>query len=110
MKNDSNNNILSLIDNNPDKILLSLASRVKERRLEINYTQNDLALRSGMPLSTYRRFELSGEISLRGLVMIAFALNLTNDFSSLFDKRIYNSIDEIVEIKNIKKRKRGGRK
>lgn len=34
MENKSNNNILSLIDNNPDNIILSLAARVKERRLE----------------------------------------------------------------------------
>lgn len=110
MENESNNNILSVIDNDPDRIMLSIAGRVKERRLEKNFTQNDLSLRSGIPLPTYRRFEQTGEISLRGLVMIAFALDSTDDFSTLFDKKGYNSIDEIINIDNIKKRKRGGRK
>lgn len=110
MENKSNNNILSLIENNPDNIILSLAARIKERRLEKNFTQNDIALRSGMPLSTYRRFELTGEVSLRGLVMIAFALNATDDFSTLFDKKSYNSINEIINMESIKKRKRGGKK
>jgi hypothetical protein len=34
-----NDNILSLIENTPDLILINIAERVKQRRLELNWTQ-----------------------------------------------------------------------
>ena len=107
MKNQSSNIIVSLTDRNPDRIIMSLASRVRERRLEKNFTQKEISLRSGIPISTYRKFEQTGKISLRSLVMIAFALNATDDFSSLFDKTSYSNIDEIINFDKTKKRKRG---
>lgn len=103
-----NDNILSLIKNTPDSILLSIALRVKERRLERNWTQKNLATRAGMPLPTFRRFESTGEVSLRGLVMIAKALDMDGDFAQLFTTRTYQNIDELVSIEKKKQRKRGG--
>lgn len=50
---DTSNNILSLINNAPDKILTSVAQRVKERRLEAEQTQKELAQRAGIPLIFY---------------------------------------------------------
>jgi transcriptional regulator with XRE-family HTH domain len=106
---ESIDNILSFIDKTPDAILKTVADHVKERRLEKNYTQKAMASRAGIPLGTYRRFETSGEISFRGLVLIGLALGMTSEFDQLFSTPAYRSMDELLNIKESKKRKRGSR-
>ncbi len=101
-----NTNILSLLNKTPDSILTSVALRVKERRLERNWTQKFLASKAGMPLATYRRFEREGEISLRSLVMLSIALEAEDDFGLLFSTKNYQSIDELIDINDNKQRKR----
>ncbi len=101
-----NDNILSLLNKTPDLILGSIAGRLKERRLEKNWTQKFLASKAGMPIATYRRFERKGEVSLRGLVMIAIALEMEDDFETLFTTKGYQSIDKLIESNEKKQRKR----
>lgn len=100
-------NILALINNTPDAIMTTIAQRIKERRLEKKLTQRSLASRADMSIASYRRFETSGEISFRSLIMLAIALNMTEDFESLFTSKSYDNINELIEGKNIKKRQRG---
>lgn len=102
-------NILSLIDYSPTTILQHIASRVKVRRLELGYTQQELADRAGIPLPTYRRFERTGEIALRSLIMLSIALDATAAFADLFAARSYASIDELL-ISATKQAKRGKRR
>jgi transcriptional regulator with XRE-family HTH domain len=109
MNNEITNNIITFVSDSPVAIISSIAKRVKERRLEKNLTQKDLASRSGLSFGTYRRFETTGEISLRGLVMIALTLEITNDFDALFSNRSYSSMSELLNHKKIKQRKRGRR-
>lgn len=99
-------NILSLLSKIPDAILLSIAENVKSRRLERNWTQEFLSSKAGVTLSTYRRFERSGEISLRSLVSLSIALEAEDDFNSLFSVKNYQSIDDLIESKSNKQRKR----
>lgn len=100
------NNILSLIECNPRAVAQQVATRVKARRLEMNFTQEGIALRAGIKLPTYRRFERTGEISFRGLLQIAFAMNMLQDFEQLFTQRQYQSLDEMISHQTIT-RKRG---
>ncbi len=100
------NNILSVIDEMPQGVTMRIARQVKARRLEMNLTQEGLCVRAGIKLPTYRRFERTGEISLRGLLQIAFALNALRDFESLFAQRQYQSLDDVLAESNVK-RKRG---
>ena len=100
------NNILSVIDEMPQDVAVRIAQQVKARRLEMNLTQEGLCVRAGIKLPTYRRFERTGEISLRGLLQIAFALNALRDFESLFAQRQYQSLDDVLAESNVK-RKRG---
>ena len=93
----------------PHGLQKSLADRIKQRRLEKNITQKSLAYKSGVSYSSLRKFENSGDISLESLVKIAFSLNLENDFSELFSKPAYNTLDEMLEAKNNKSRKRAGK-
>lgn len=107
MKVDINDNILSLIDKTPNLIMSGIAQRVKQRRLEKGWTQKMLAAKAGLSLPSYRRFESSGEISVRSLVMLAFALDMTDEFETLFSSKTYQSIDDIVKAEQTKQRKRG---
>ena len=107
MKTGINDNILSLIDRTPDLLMSGIAQRVKQRRLEKGWTQKMLAAKAGLSLPSYRRFESSGEISVRSLVMLAFALDMTDEFETLFSSKTYQSIDDIVKSEQTKQRKRG---
>jgi transcriptional regulator with XRE-family HTH domain len=100
------NNILSFISNSPNEVATQLATRVKARRLELNLTQEGLATRSGIKFATYRRFEQTGEISLRGLIQIAFALNTLSEFDNLFAQKQYQSLDDVLNEQKAN-RKRG---
>lgn len=107
MKSNTNDNILSLISNSPDNIIQGIATRVRERRLELNLTQKSFASKTGIALPTYRRFESTGEISLRGLALIALTLEKTEELNQLFSSPVYKSLEELAGIYQNKKRKRG---
>lgn len=107
METSVTDNILSLISKTPDLLLSDIAQRVKQRRLEKGWTQKALASKAGVSLPSYRRFESSGEISLRSLVMLAFALDMTDEFETLFNSKTYQSIDDIINAGQTKQRKRG---
>lgn len=104
---DITDNILSLIGKTPDSLMSGIAERVKQRRLEKGWTQKMLAAKAGLSLPSYRRFESLGEIPLRSLVMLAFALDMTDEFETLFHSRTYHSIDDILKAEQPKQRKRG---
>ena len=63
-------NILVVGISNPNEIARQIAARVRERRLELDLTQEGMAARSGVKFATYRRFEQTGEISLKGLLKL----------------------------------------
>lgn len=100
------NNILSFNISNPNEVAIQIAGRVKARRLELNLTQEGLASRAGVKFATYRRFEQTGEISLRGLLQIGFALNSLAEFEALFTQKQYQSLDDVMNESNAN-RKRG---
>ena len=100
------NNILSFNITNPSDVAMQIASRVKTRRLELNLTQEGLASRAGVKFATYRRFEQTGEISLRGLLKIGFALNCLDEFNALFAQKHYQSLDDVLNEQSVN-RKRG---
>lgn len=99
-------NILSLNTTTPTNMATQIAARVKARRLELNLTQEGLATRAGVKFATYRRFEQTGEISLRGLLQIGFALNALSDFDALFAQKQYQSLDDVLNEQKVN-RKRG---
>jgi len=102
-------NNTSFDDFNPDAILKNIAKRLKRNRLELNLSQNALATKSGVSLGSLKRFENSGEISLKSLVMLALALDATQEFSLLFAAKKYQSIDELLLRGKASQTKRGRR-
>jgi len=76
-----------------------LAKRFRARRREAKVSQNELAKRSGVSLGSVKRFEGSGEISLASLLRIAAVLGYETDFEKLFERKNYQSLDEIINAK-----------
>ena len=101
-----NDTIIQINVRSVGNISASIAVRVKSRRLELNLTQSGLAARADVNLATYRKFEHTGEISLRGLLKVAMSLNCLDEFQLLFGQKQYQSLNEIVNPK-ITRRKRG---
>ena len=50
---------------------------------------------SGVPEPSIKRFELSGEISLRSMLLLAHVLGAMDEFDLLFALPIARSLDEI---------------
>ena len=96
------NNIVTFNISSPSDIALQIAARVKVRRLELDLTQEG----AGVKFATYRRFEQTGEISLRGLLQVGFALNALSDFDALFAQKQYQSLDDVLNEQSVI-RKRG---
>ena len=81
---------------------------IREKRNSQRLTQEGLASRAGVKFATYRRFEQTGEISLRGLLHIGFALNSLSEFDELFAQKQYQSLDDVLNASNVN-RKRGNK-
>ncbi len=103
------NNIIALDVSTPNDVARKIAARVKTRRLELNLTQEGMAARAGIKFATYRRFEQTGEISLKGLLQIGFALNALSEFDALFAQKQYRSLDDVLNEQSVT-RKRGKKK
>lgn len=102
------NNILSFDTISPNSKAKALAERARQRRLELNLTQEGLSAKAGISLAACRRFEQTGKISLDGLLQIAYALDALNDFDQVFATPRYNTLDEALQANQIT-RKRGKR-
>ena len=100
------NNMIAINIHTSADVAMQIAARVKARRLELNLTQEGLATRAGVKFATYRRFEQTGEISLKGLLQIGFALNTLSEFDALFAQKQYQTLDDVLNEKRVT-RKRG---
>lgn len=81
----------------PDEIAAALAQRVRARRKEQKLTQAQLSSKAGVSLGSLKRFERDCQISLASLIKISIALDCESDFSALFSKRGYASIQEVID-------------
>lgn len=61
-----------------------ISERFKKRRKEKGLSQRKIATLSGVSYSSLRRFEATGEISLRSLMELARVLGCLEDFNGLF--------------------------
>ncbi len=63
-----------------------LIENLKPPRLAQNWSQKDVAQRSGVSLASVRKFETTGDISLKGLVNLAIVVSKAGDFASVFEE------------------------
>ena len=80
----------------PQEMAVDAAKRFKEMRKAKKITIKKLSENSGVPYSTIRRFESSGEISFLSLVKIVSTVGEDEEITNLFAKRIPASIEEII--------------
>ena len=90
----------------------TLAQNVRERRLQMDLTQEGLAERSGVPLSTLRKFEQTGMISLESFLKI---LSIVGGLQEMIEglkpnTPAFKSIDEVIKIDEKTIKKRGSKK
>ena len=87
-----------------------IAENVRERRLQMDLTQEGLAERSGVPLSTLRKFEQKGNISLESFLKLLSVIGGLEEVIKALKPNIPNfkSIDDVLktEAEIIKKRGR----
>lgn len=95
----------------PAKAKRRLADNLRERRLSMNLTQKGLSERSGVALSTLRKFEQSGSISVESLFNLMLVLEVLDDViaASAQSSAQYSTIDEVLSAKEMPKRQRGSR-
>lgn len=90
----------------PAEVRLAVANRAKDRRLALNITQKALAEGTGVSISTIRKFERTGEVSLKSLLHIAQGLGVLEGFLSLFPRPETRSLQELLEDDRKPKRQR----
>lgn len=89
-----------------------IVQNIKERRLQLDLTQQGLAERSGVALSTLRKFEQKGVISLDSFLKIVSVVGGLEEMIDVLkpNKPIFKSIDEVVQADVHQTRKRGSKK
>lgn len=96
----------------PSKAQAKLAENVRLRRLDMGLTQAGLAGRSGVALSTLRKFEQLGEISLESFLKILMVVGGLEDVVDVVapEPVAFASIDDVLNTNHRIMRKRGRRK
>ena len=80
----------------PYEMAVDAAKRFRKLRTSKNVTIKELSERSGVPYSSIRRFESSGEISFLSLIKITSALSEDKEITELFAAPVPQSIEEVI--------------
>ncbi len=86
----------------PIGIQREIARKEKARRKQKGITQEELARRAGLSLSSLRRFEQTGEISFASLVRIGAVLDDEKAFLNLFNPQEFQTMKELLDAKHRK--------
>lgn len=92
----------------PKEVSQQLALKIKELRLQQNWTQEILAMRAGVSLGSLRRFEQTGQIALDSLLLLAITLGRLDDFTKILEPPPARSIEEL-ERRELPQRKRASK-
>ena len=71
---DITNDITEFNISTSNDIASKVAAKVRDMRQDLGLSKTEMAIRAGVGYPHYLRFEQTGEISLRGLLQIGFAL------------------------------------
>ena len=94
------------------KVQKKLVQNIRERRLLMELTQDGLAERSGVPLSTLRKFEQKGLISLDSFLKILSVVGGLEEIINVLkpSKPKFKSIDDVLKSEDEITRKRGSKR
>ena len=88
--------MISLYQKTWIEINTEIADRIVRLRKRKKISQKELAVRAGVSLGSLKRFEQTGEISLKSLTMLAIALGVEGELDALFSEVPFESIEEII--------------
>ena len=91
----------------PSEMQKRVASRARDLRLELNLSQQTLSEKSGVSYGSLKKFERSGQISLKSLLKLAVILGFMDDFKALFARKSAEKALSLDELLENGKRKRG---
>lgn len=91
----------------PSEVKIKIAQGAKQLRLQKGFKRTTLAKKSGVPSSSIKRFETTGDISLSSLLKIAAVLGSLDDFLKLFPKTEPLTLKELEQIESKPLPKRG---
>ncbi len=96
----------------PSKAQRKIAENIRDLRIEKGFTQEGLSKRSGVSLSSLRKFEQKGAISLESFFKLAMVLGNLEKFieATKPSGNHFSSIDDVLNNKENKKPERGWRK
>jgi HTH-type transcriptional regulator / antitoxin HipB len=86
-----------------------LADRVRQIRLGLELKQATLAARAGVTLASLRRFERTGEASLKLLLRVCHALGRVDEFDTILRPPAAQSLAEL-ELRAAQPKRQRGRK
>lgn len=111
-KRSSENMVVPLKISSPEEVALKVGLAAKRLRLEANMTQDELALRSGIPLPTLRKFENTGLAPFLTVVRLAQVLSRDDRLEDLFAPAevLPDSADDLIDQESPQPRQRASRK
>lgn len=80
----------------PYEMARGVAERFRAIRKAKKITLKEVSTRSGVPYSTIRRFESTGEISFLAFVKITSTINEDQEINDLFANHIPESVEEVI--------------
>ena len=87
--------MINLTQKTPPEIANNIAHNLIGIRKRRKLSQEKLATKSGV--SSLKRFEHTGEISLTSLIKLSIALELEEELNNLFSEVPYKSIQELID-------------
>ena len=89
-----------------------IASHLRSRRLAIELTQEGLSRRSGVPLSTLRKFEQQGTISLEAFLKLLMVVGGLDDLVRALEPKEteFKSIEDVLRANEAKTTRKRGRR
>jgi len=85
---------------NPDVLVHAIGRRLRRQRLAKGWTQQEVAERAGVSVSTLKLMEHEGKGSLQRLAKVAVVLGIDGDLRSLFqNQRSFESLDAVERTK-----------
>nr|WP_084566988.1 helix-turn-helix transcriptional regulator [Congregibacter litoralis] len=81
----------------PFEVQLDLACKLKSVRKRLGHSRSEAAHRSGVPAPTLRRFEDTGEISLRQFLMLCAVYGALDVIPQALPGFTATTMDELIE-------------
>ena len=91
----------------PPEVEKLLADRLSSLRLQARYKRTTLAKRAGVTAASLKRFETTGQVSLKNLLRLAHALERLPEFAELLNPPQATSLAELRTLAVKKTPKRG---